>query len=236
MALGNKTLADLLGPISTQLEHVGVAEEVALPEWEFTAQRVTDGLSHDQLVDMFEAEAKKVKVKVARCAAADLATCLGEIVKAGVPDTGEECEIVIADDERFAEANLPVALSRRKLVSKVTVWDAQNGEKSVNAALRATYGITYATGGIAETATIVQPTNPKCGRAISLLPLVHIAVVDASTIVATMLDVMKGLEAEGGKLPSQVCFISGPSATADIELVRVEGVHGPMYVHYVIVE
>ena len=60
------------------------------------------------------------------------------------------------------------------------------------------------------------------------------AVVDAETIEPTMLEVMKGLEGES--LPSQVCFISGPSATADIELVRVEGVHGPMYVHYVVVE
>ncbi len=80
----------------------------------------------------------------------------------------------------------------------------------------------------------MQPTSPQCGSAVSLLPLVHIAVVDASTIVPTMLEAMQELDAVE-KLPSQVCFISGPSATADIELVRVEGVHGPMYVHYVIV-
>ena len=100
----------------------------------------------------------------------------------------------------------------------------------------ATYGITYASAGIAETGTVVQPTSALCGRAISLLPLVHIAVVDAATITPTMLQIMEDLAARDGKLPAQVCFISGPSATADIELVRVEGVHGPMYVDYVIVE
>jgi len=115
------------------------------------------------------------------------------------------------------------------------VWDEKLGQQNVDAAFVATYGITYATAGIAESATVVQPTSPQCGRAISLLPLVHIAVVDASTIQPTMLEVMQDL-GNDGKLPSQVCFISGPSATADIELVRVEGVHGPMYVHYVIVE
>ncbi len=235
MALGNKTLNDLLDPISKQLEHDGVAESVAMPTWEFKAQRLTDGLSHDQLVDMFVDEAAKIRVIAHRCKQDDLVKCIGDIVAAGTPDSGEECSVVCADDERFASAGLEAALKRRKRVTGVHVWDEALGQANVNAAFTATYGITYASAGIAESATVVQPTNPKCGRAISLLPLVHIAVVDASTIQPTMLEVMQGLEKEE-KLPSQVCFISGPSATADIELVRVEGVHGPMYVHYVIVE
>ena len=235
MALGNKTLNDLLDPISKQLEHDGVAESVAMPTWEFKAQRLTDGLSHDQLVDMFVDEAAKIRVIAHRCKQDDLVKCISDIVAAGTPDGGEECSVVCADDERFASAGLAAALKRRKRVTGVHVWDEALGQANVNAAFTATYGITYASAGIAESATVVQPTNPKCGRAISLLPLVHIAVVDASTIQPTMLEVMQGLEKEE-KLPSQVCFISGPSATADIELVRVEGVHGPMYVHYVIVE
>ncbi len=234
MALGNKTLNDLLGPISQQLGHASVADKVDLPEWEFKAQRVTDGLSHDQLIDMFAAEAQKIRVSVHRCAQADLAQRIGDIVAEGVPGTGEACSVVCADDERFVAADLAAALKRRKRVEDVHVWDEKLGQKNVDAAFVATYGITYATAGIAESATVVQPTSPQCGRAVSLLPLVHIAVVDASTIVPTMLEAMQELDAVE-KLPSQVCFISGPSATADIELVRVEGVHGPMYVHYVIV-
>ena len=223
MALGNKTLEDLIGPITKQLEHDKVADKVELPTWEFTPSRVTDGVTGKALVDLFASEAEKIRVQVKRCSADGLAACIAEIVKAG-----EGTGVVCADDERFKAAGLYDALE------EVTVWDESRGQECIDAAYSATFGITYATAGIAETGTVVQPTSAKCGRAISLLPLAHIAVVDASTIVPTMLEVMKGYE--GQKLPSQVCFISGPSATADIELVRVEGVHGPMYVHYVIVE
>ncbi len=234
MALGNKTLDDLLNPISKQLGHDAVAEKVELPAWEFKPARLTDGLSQAELVDMFEAEAAKIRVQTKRCPAEKLAACIAEIVGQGAPETGEACDVVCADDDRFAKADLYRSLRGEKLVNELTVWDGE--QEDVEAAFTATYGITYATAGIAESATVVQPTNPRCGRAISLLPLVHIAVVDAATIVPTMLEVMQDLEKQDGKLPSQVCFISGPSATADIELVRVEGVHGPMYVHYVIVE
>ena len=235
MALGNKTLDDLISPISKQLGNAKVADHVDMPEWEFKAQRVTDGKSHDELVSMFEDEAEKIHISVAHCKAADLAVCLAKIVGAGVPETGEPCTVVYAADERFRAAGLADALAAESLVTKATEWDETAGEACVEDARVATYGITYATAGIAETATIAQPTCPTCGRAISLLPLCHIAVVDAAAIVPTMGEVMADLAKEE-KLPSQVCFISGPSATADIELVRVEGVHGPMYVNYVIVE
>ena len=235
MALGNKTLEDLLSPISKQLEHEAVADKIDLPEWEFKAERLTDGLDQPALVDMFEAEAAKIRVRTHRCGPDGIVKTIGDIVAEGAPETGESCTVVCAGDERFASADIAAVLKRRKRVESVHVWDEALTQENVDAAYAATYGITYATAGIAESATIVQPTDPKCGRAVSLLPLVHIAVVDAATIKPTMTEVMRDLEKED-KLPSQVCFISGPSATADIELVRVEGVHGPMYVHYIIVE
>lgn len=236
MALGNKTLDDLLAPISQQLGNVGVADSVELPEWEFKPARVTDGVTGDALVDVFAGEAEKIRVAVSRCSKEGLADCLAGIVGEGIPETGEPCEVVCAADARFEQAGVYDAVKSASAVKSLTVWNESRGRSNVDAALTATFGITYAACGIAETGTVVQPTSATCGRAVSLLPLVHVAVVDASAIVPTMLEVMKSFEAKGGKLPSQVCFISGPSATADIELVRVEGVHGPMYVHYVIVE
>lgn len=236
MALGNKTLDDLLAPISKQLEHNSVADHVDMPEWEFRASRLTDGLDAGQLVDMFASEAGKIRVEVHRTNAEGLSECLAGIVGKGVPETGESCSVVCAADERFEKGGVFDAVQAQDLVTKMSVWDEALGKENVDAALVATYGITYAAAGIAETGTIVQPTSPTCGRAISLLPLVHIAVVDSSTIVPTMAEIMESYADDSSKLPSQVCFISGPSATADIELVRVEGVHGPMYVHYVLVD
>lgn len=229
MALGGKTLQDLLAPISEQQGRKAPATSIYKPEeWSPTPVRATDGLSRDELVSMFAEEAKKVRVDVHRCSAEELASCV-----AGIVAEGEGGSVVVADDDRLSAAGVAEALRGVAGVTDVLVWDAEKGRENVEAARVALYGVTYASAGIAETATVAQPTNARCGRSISLLPLHHIAVVDAKSIVGTMGDVLKRLKK--GALPSQMCFISGPSATADIELVRVEGVHGPMYVHYVIV-
>jgi L-lactate dehydrogenase complex protein LldG len=78
---------------------------------------------------------------------------------------------------------------------------------------------------IAETGTIVLDGGPGQGpRAATLLPDLHICVVAQERIVAGVRDAVEHLAHDVGR---PVTFISGPSATSDIELERVEGVHGP---------
>ncbi len=87
--------------------------------------------------------------------------------------------------------------------------------------------LTGCTVAIAETGTIVLTAQPHEGRrALTLVPDLHICVVRESQIcelVPEALDVIR----EHGLERRPITLVSGPSATSDIELSRVEGVHGP---------
>jgi L-lactate dehydrogenase complex protein LldG len=92
--------------------------------------------------------------------------------------------------------------------------------------------VTRARLGIAETGTIVLDHGPGQGRrAITLVPDHHVCVVDASLVVADVPDAFDVLDAS-----RPLTWISGPSATSDIELDRVEGVHGPRRLHVIVVD
>jgi Uncharacterized conserved protein len=87
-------------------------------------------------------------------------------------------------------------------------------------------GLTTTLGGIAETGTLVLWPTPDEPRLLSLLPPVHVALVQADAVV----DNLAGLIAQAGwakAMPTNAVLISGPSKTADIEQTLAYGVHGP---------
>jgi L-lactate dehydrogenase complex protein LldG len=93
--------------------------------------------------------------------------------------------------------------------------------------------LTMATVAIALTGTIVLTHREGEGRrAATLIPDYHVCVVRAGQVVETVPEAVRQLQAFD---PALVTTISGPSATADIEMIRVRGVHGPRTLDVVIV-
>jgi L-lactate dehydrogenase complex protein LldG len=87
--------------------------------------------------------------------------------------------------------------------------------------------LTGCTVAIAETGTIVLTAGAAEGRrALTLVPDLHVCVVGEQQIVQILPEALARIE-ELGVATSPMTFVSGPSATSDIELSRVEGVHGP---------
>ncbi|MEV2239369.1 LUD domain-containing protein [Micromonospora sp. NPDC049891] len=90
--------------------------------------------------------------------------------------------------------------------------------------------ITAAAVAIADTGTVVLDGSPDQGRRVlSLLPDLHICVVRTGQVVANVPQALTRLTPH-----RPLTWISGPSATSDIELNRVEGVHGPRTLHVIL--
>jgi len=94
-------------------------------------------------------------------------------------------------------------------------------------------GISTVQAAIAETGTLVLDSACERHRLVSLVPPVHIAIVNASSIVETLSDALTLLQKK--EISPAITFITGPSRTADIELTLAIGVHGPQEL-YVIVD
>ncbi|WP_445258137.1 LutC/YkgG family protein [Nocardioides aurantiacus] len=160
-------------------------------------------------VALFVERVADYRAVVERCTTDELAARLAEVV-------GER-RVVVPEGFAVPGLALPGAVADDHL--SATDLDDLDGV------------VTTATVGIAETGTIVLDHGPGQGRrAVTLVPDLHVCVVRAEQVVADVQDAVSRLD------PTRPhTWISGPSATSDIELDRVEGVHGPRQLHVLVV-
>ncbi|WP_328349678.1 LUD domain-containing protein [Mycobacterium sp. NBC_00419] len=164
--------------------------------------------------DRFAETVAEYRAQVVRIAAADIATTIAGLV-------GSDRPVV-------TPADLPA-----DWVSGIyTVTDSAENPLGVTELDAAAAVVTGCALGVAVTGTIVLDAGARQGRrALTLVPDHHICVVFADQIVDTVPQAFAALD------PLRpLTFISGPSATSDIELNRVEGVHGPRTLDVLLVE
>jgi L-lactate dehydrogenase complex protein LldG len=94
-------------------------------------------------------------------------------------------------------------------------------------------GITTAQWAIAETGTLVLESDAERHRLTSLIPPVHVCILEADSIKQTLGEI---LEIAGSDLSRTVTFITGASRTSDIELTLAIGVHGPRELHVIVIK
>jgi len=94
-------------------------------------------------------------------------------------------------------------------------------------------GVSTVQAAIAETGTLVLESEQERHRLVSLVPPVHIAIVDAADICLTLGEALAAM-GRGSELSPTVTLVTGPSRTADIELTLAIGVHGPQELHVIV--
>jgi L-lactate dehydrogenase complex protein LldG len=170
--------------------------------------RTTDDRPRDRLLDLLVDRLEDYRASVLRCSPHDVATTVARALDAGLGSGWNAADVVVAPG---------VPADWRP--GGVTEDDGRPAVGLTDFAATLT-GVAVA---IAETGTLVIDGSPLSGRrALSLLPDCLVCVVTADQVTG---GVPEGLARLDHTAP--LTMISGPSATSDIELSRVEGVHGP---------
>jgi len=183
--------------------------------------RKTDDAPRAEIVEQFAERTAEYKAKVARVSEAELPGAIEQALKT----RGVEKLIV------------PPGLPEAWIPAGVEALRDGSGSQLTNDELdRSDGALTGCALGIAQTGTIVLDAGEAQGRrALTLLPDYHLCVVREDQLVGLVPEAFVKLHGNVVGEGRAITFISGPSATSDIELNRVEGVHGPRTLEVLIV-
>jgi L-lactate dehydrogenase complex protein LldG len=187
--------------------------------------------SADKVRAMFIKNAEAVGTAVLQCTAA----ALNETILTAIAQLASG-PILLADNPLWQEQQTIAALER--VHATVRLWNTgQSRESNLEFAEAAAVGIAVADLALAETGTVMVFSHKGCGRSVTLLPRTTIFVIRRQDIHRRLTQAMEYLGTQIAMgLPSSINFITAASSTADIELVRVQGVHGPVKIAYIVID
>jgi L-lactate dehydrogenase complex protein LldG len=180
------------------------------------------------MIDLFTARATEVGAQV--CGPMNRQTVPLEVVQRS-RSAGARTALLSSDLE---EMGGPIA------EALVGVGVVPTGGPSTEAAARADLGISVAAIAIAETGSVVVAGNDLVPRLATMLPLVHVVLVETRRLVASLdeaLDYIREVaRVDTGEAVRYLSIVTGPSRTADIEKTLSTGVHGPRELHILLIE
>jgi L-lactate dehydrogenase complex protein LldG len=192
------------------------------------------------LATLIEA-AGPINLKVISCEDINSVTAaIADLVRDKDPEWGAKKSVVAWQHPLIENLNLPEALSPQDVtVFFADVKETESGNLRQHV-IDSYIGITAADFCMADSATMVMRTRPGQARSVSLVPSIHVAVIELNQIIADLKELYALLkwdpqESKEG-LTNCMTFISGPSKTADIEATMVHGAHGPRQVHVYVIK
>lgn len=180
--------------------------------------RTVDPAPREALVEQFIERVREYKATIRRIEAAGIPSAIAECCAArGV------ARLVVPDG--LPEAWMPAGVELLR-----------DPDLTVDQIERSDGVLTTCALGIAQTGTLVLDRGPGQGRRVlTLLPDYHLCVVRDDQVVGLVPEAISRLHSSASTPGRPITFISGPSATSDIELNRVEGVHGPRTLEVLVV-
>ena len=178
----------------------------------------------------FQENGAEIRLQV-HCAAdhAAAADIIAAIARNAEPEFSTDKQLIQHENQELAKLNLAERLAADGVaVHTVNPQDPEARSKTIASYI----GVTAADWGIAESATVIQITEPGKARSTSLVPSIHITVLPIERILANLSELQAVLQDR--QPPSSYVLISGPSKTGDIESILVYGAHGPREMHVIV--
>lgn len=225
-----------LSKIAQQLGHTPKTE-LTRPTWQYQPQdRVLKGATKDELVEVLVNQCEYIDTEILKTNTANLSDALQKVVE----NYGGH-SVITWKDERFQSYGLSSLMTEQWPQANIQLyeWNSEQPEENIRQAEKANIGITISEITLAESGTAVLFSSKDKGRSVSFLPEKSIILIPKSTIVPRMTQAARLISEKirnGEQIASCINFITGPSNSADIEMIPVIGVHGPIKATYIVIE